>query len=170
MKYLLMAVAFCLSSTNVFAENPDPVLDLDALEQAFAVENTWAHKEIKGPCGEIHLTDAQKATLKTAFLNHKKASITAEAAQKVAGLDYILALTDGAATRQTADTAAGNLAASRAKIATNHMNFGHEVLFDIITVDQRKPALICMHQMHEHMKAAKLKKACTAKPHQHHHP
>ncbi len=172
MKYLFVtAIAFCLSASNVFAENPDPGgIDLQALEQAFAIENTWAKKEIKGPCGEIHLTDAQKATLKTAFLNHKKATIQSEAALKVAGLDYILALTDGAATRATADTAAGNLATAKAKIGTNHMNFGHEVLFDIISADQRTPALKCMHQIHEHMKAAKLKQACSKKPKHHHHP
>ncbi len=178
MKYaLLMFLSFAVAAVAApISEQEDlgvSELNLEALEMSFDLDdaraNQWHHHA--GACGEIKLTDAQKDSLKIAFVGHKKAQIQSDAALKIARIDYILSLTDTKGTKTTAETASTAFGAAKAKISTNHMAFANEILFDILTADQRKPALVCMHQIHEHMKAAKLKKACAQKPKPHHpHP
>lgn len=156
-----LAAAFSLSAP-AFATSPGEI-DLALLEQALTVENTWDHHAaLKGSCGEIKLTDEQKASLKTLFIGHKKAQIQAQANLKIAGLDYLVALTDSKGSKQTAETAAATLGAAKTKLATNHLGLAHEILFDVLAGDQRRPALTCMHQLHKAMKDAKQKKACAA--------
>ena len=165
--FSFLILAFCLSASASTPVTESDALQIDelnlvALEQALNLESTWDEASLKGACGEIKLTDAQKTSLKAAFIGHKKAQIQGQADLKIAKLEYLVALTTAPGTKVSAETASTALGSAVAKMATNHLGFANEILFDILGPDQRKPALICMAQLHKHMKTAKLKKQCKA--------
>lgn len=174
MKYAtFLLLAFSLSAVAVpnMEELGVPEVDMDALEQALSLDEAQEYSWDKpAGCADIKLTDAQKQSLKTAFEGHKKAKAANLAALKTAGTDYVKSLTDTKGTKQTAETASTALGGAMAKLVTNHMGLANEILFDILTPDQRQPALVCMHRLHQHMKAMKLKKLCHANnPHHQQH-
>jgi hypothetical protein len=169
MKYTaLLALVVCLSAPAATVRENEELgiteVNLEALEQAFDLDGARGLEKKPGACGEIKLTDAQTQSLKKAFIGHKKAQIQSQADLKIGGSDYLVAVMDTKGTKQAADTASTALGGAVAKMATNHMGFANEVLFDILTPDQRRPALMCMHQFHKAMAAAKLKKLCAPKP------
>jgi len=176
MKYaMLMFLSFAVAAVAAPISDDESAgiseLNLEALEMAFDLDNARVDQwDAAHPCGDIKLTDAQKASLKAAFVGYKKAQIQSQANLKIARIDYIMSLSDTKGTKTTAETAATAFGGAKAKISANHLGFANEILFDILTADQRKPALVCMHHFHKHMKAMKLKKLCAHKPHQHPHP
>jgi Spy/CpxP family protein refolding chaperone len=140
-------------------------IDLSDLEQAFNLDQTAdEEKEKAGHCKELKLTDAQKQSIKTALIAHKKANIQTEAELKTARLDYFVALMEVPGAKGTAETAATAVSTAVGKFVNGHLAFANQIFFEILTPEQRKPGLACAHQYKVAAHAAKIKKLCEKKP------
>ncbi len=131
--------------------------NLQALEGALTGET----ENLRGaPCSDLNLTDEQKQAIGSAFIAHKKATIQDEADFKIAQIDYIVALMDTTGDKAKADAAAAALATTTSATVSAHLGFVNELLFTVLTLEQRRPALKCMKAMKDHMKHHHLKKMC----------
>jgi len=139
-------------------------IDLNTLERAFDLDSTVDEEKKPGPCQQMKITEAQKASLKTAFIAHKKAQIQIEAELKTAGLDYFVALGEIPGAKGSAEKASTALSGSVGKMVNGHLAFANQIFFDILTPEQRKPALQCAKLIMEHHKKEKIKKLCEKHP------
>ncbi len=136
--------------------------DIEALEKAFNLDgktdlllNAPSH-----PCAQIKLTPDQHIGLKKAFIAFKRASIQDKADLDIAKLDYMVTLADTGSTKSLATTHSDALATAVADMTKSHLGFVNEIVYDVLTVDQREPALQCMAFMHHMNAMMKLKKEC----------
>ncbi len=135
-------------------------VDMEALEQAFNLDKKPVQIAGDHPCAKLALTDAQIADLKKAFIALKRATIQDKADLAIAKLDYFVALSDTKSSKAVATTTSEALSTAVGAMVKAHLAFVNDVVFDILTVDQREPALGCMAFMHHMNEAMKLKKAC----------
>lgn len=96
-----------------------------------------------GPCSQIKLTDAEKASLKTARANYQTANAPLKAAVKAARQGYFKMATDPKTASADALTSSQALADSMSKMQATRLQFQTEVLFNVLTQEQRKPYLQC---------------------------
>lgn len=134
--------------------------DLEAFESAFNLESKKPSYAPEHPCAQVKLTADQHVLLKKAFLKLKRTLIQDKADLDIAKLDYMVALSDKASTKAAATTASDTLAAAVGDITKTQFSFVNDVVFDILTNDQREPALACMAFMHHVGMQMKLKKMC----------
>lgn len=109
----------------------------------------------RGPCRRITLDDAQKAALRTALYEHKKARITIKAEIKTAHLTYAHTVSSSESTRAEAEAAGTALTTAIGKSFTSKTEFATKVLYDILTAEQRPAGYKCMKWL--------------ARKHRHHH-
>lgn len=173
MKNLSVFIGFALSSLS-FAQdaqtmnpanyfNMDSVsaeFDIEALEGAFNLDGKMGTMAVGHPCGQIKLTKDQHVALKKAFIAFKRASIQDKADLDIAKLDYLVTLADTASTKGAATTNSDALATAVSDMTKSHLNFVNGIVYDVLTVDQREPALQCMAFMHHMNMMMKMKKAC----------
>lgn len=137
--------------------------DIEALEGAFNLDgNSDAISTMAAghPCGQIKLTKDQNDALKKAFIAFKRASIQDKADLDIAKLDYMVTLADSASTKGAATTNSDALATAVSDMTKSQLNFVNGIVYDVLTVDQRQPALQCMAFMHHMIAMMKMKKAC----------
>ncbi len=134
--------------------------DIEALEGAFNLDGKMVPMAPAHPCSQIKLTPDQNDALKKAFVAFKRASIQDKADLDIAKLDYLVTLSDTKSTKGAATTNSDALATAIADMTKSHLNFVNGIVYDVLTVDQREPALHCMAVMHHMNAMMKLKKAC----------
>ncbi len=116
------------------------------------------------PCAKVNPSDAQKVQLQGAFFQHRKDMVTLDANMKLAMLDFESLVHDSTADGNAADTASQKIAAALGAIAASKAALDSNVLFKIMTPEQREPAFECQQIMHEIMMRHKLAEACASLP------
>jgi hypothetical protein len=150
---VVMGVA--LVASNAFAQ--------DAAQQSVSLPaqqgvNSFDAAMKAGPCAAVKLTDAQKAQIKTAMTNFKAANTPLLAAVKAARAAFSANVADSKADLATAQTTTAALATAQAAEQSARLTLKTEILFSVLTPDQRKPALACERLIQRRMAA-----------HRHHH-
>lgn len=122
-------------------------------------------KKARRICKKVDLTDDQKDTLKETRQEMRAEMKKLRPSLRKARKAYRKSLLAENATVKTADTAFENVIAARAKIRDLRVGTRHDILFDIVTEEQRPKMMRCMkarrqvrqyRKMHkQHMKKAK---------------
>jgi LTXXQ motif family protein len=99
------------------------------------------------PCAQIKLTDAQKAQIKAGAANYKKAAKVLFAKVKADKAAFEKVAVNKASTVPAAQAASQALSTDMAQVFATKQAFRAEVLFQVLTADQRAPAIACQKLM-----------------------
>lgn len=105
------------------------------------------------PCAQINLTEAQKAQIKAGAQNFKAAQKTLFAKVKTDREAFEKLVLDRGAALPAAQQASQNVAADMGQVIAARQAFRTEILLQVLTAEQRAPALACqkmMAKMHRH--------------------
>jgi len=98
-------------------------------------------------CREIKPTDAQKAAIRDALVQHRRDGIALAAALKTAHLDLATTLANPSSTREQANAAATKVSEALGDVAEARSSLKLDILYNVLTTEQREPALKCLHAM-----------------------
>lgn len=132
---------------NIQAAIDEEVTSMERALNATEEDSSLGHDKI---CAEVKLTDEQKATLHNAGFEFKKSMVTLKGNVKIAGMTYEHTLSSGATARADGDAAAAAVNDSIAKLVAAKTAFGSSVFYDILTAEQRAPAMACLKAMKQH--------------------
>ncbi len=150
-KHLVLLASSLMVSGLAFAQSVDFTDDFaTAVNTPVDAVTATAPAPKTGPCSQINLTDAQKAQIKDAFGSFETAKVTLQANVKLARMAYYKAISTPATDVATAQAAAGAVTDAISRAISARLGFKTQVLFQIMTADQRIPALKCeaMHRKH----------------------
>ena len=105
----------------------------------------------EGPCSLINITEPQKTAIKDALFAFKKAAIQTEADVKLAYLGYEEAVFSDAPETTQVEESSKSFSEGIEKLVESKMNLKTNILFTILTAEQRKPADLCIKLMHKRM-------------------
>lgn len=170
MKWTLLASVFALGSWAHAAPTTIPAnsFDLSTLSQsslfyidALAPKEGDDHRHLPKACEDAKVTDDQKTKIREAVYQSETTKAQLEANLKVAFLNYGHTLADSTSTLTAAQTAEATLTDSISKMATNRIDLKNNILYNILTADQRRPALACMMWMERMRMERKLDEICA---------
>ena len=131
-------------------------------QAALADEATSASAPKTNPCSQIKLTDAQKTQIKAARANFETANAPLKAAIKTARSNYYKMAVDPKSDSALAATSSQAVTSAVTKELDARQTLKTEVLFNVLTQEQRGPFLKCQalrkkfrRGHHQHHTAAK---------------
>lgn len=106
----------------------------------------------QNPCHQMNLTDTQKTAIHETLMKAKREAITTGATLKLAKMDYEALLVSTTADAAAADAASAKIMEAKTKLMNNKMAAKNNILFTILTAEQRPTAVKCMKLMHRMMR------------------
>ena len=150
-QFAMLTIAFLMSAYAV-AE----VQEASSLDESFSASITGEAAQVEmlkgGACSQIKATDAQKTALKAAFQQFEASKKTLEANAKTAHMNYFKLVSDAKADFATAQAAATAVSNTVSDMMAAKLAFKTQVLFQILTPEQRGPAIKCEMQHRKHRK------------------
>lgn len=147
-------------------DDSSDVADLDETE-GLAVTTTGNDSEwelgilppaIRSACMEVKLTDEQKAKIRPEFFANRKAVITAVSNLRLARLDFLQAVLDPASPHPDIAKMTEYVSKNVSDAAASRTSFKGKLFFNILTPEQRTPALKCLILLKRHIRQALAKR------------
>lgn len=158
-KLIFFALTLCLAgfaksndvlddaaSSLIPSSSPEEAMDtMNALATTFqldvATPSDW-NMEMPAACSDVKLTKDQESKLISSFLDFAKTATQLAADAKIAGIDYVKSLigSDRGATMKTQTTVEAKIP----PLVTSVLTFVSSSFQDILTPEQRLPALKCL--------------------------
>lgn len=109
-------------------------------------------KKMPQACTDAAITDDQKTKIKEAIFNNKRDKVQLEANLKIAFMNYAHTVMDKTSDMAAAQTASAAITDAIHKMADSHLGLGNDILYNLVTPDQRAKTFECMvalHKMHK---------------------
>ena len=108
-------------------------------------------KNMPQACTDAAITDDQKTKIKEAIFNNKRDRVQLEANLKVAFMNYAQTVMDKTSDMTAAQTTSAAITDAIHKMADSHLALGNDILYNLVTPDQRAKTFECivaLHKMH----------------------
>lgn len=147
----ILAITLLMSGL-AFAEAQEAAAIDESFSASLSGEAATVEVLKAGPCSQIKATEAQKAAMKKAFQEFQTSAKGLRASAKAAHMQYFKLVSEPKVDVATAQAAANDVATSAAHLMAARLNFKTQVLFQILTPEQRGPAMKCEMQHRKHKK------------------
>jgi len=100
-------------------------------------------------CKDANFTEDQKAKIKDAIYQNMRDKVQLDANLKLAFMTYAHTVMDKNSMKTDGETAAAGITDAVTKLTQSHLSLSNNIMYDIVTPDQREDAFKCVIALHK---------------------